>query len=70
MFIVLEIQRENGVTSVLPYTFDTINEAKAKYYAILSAAALTTIELHGSCIIVSSTGSCVMREIFDRTSTQ
>lgn len=52
MFIVIEMQTNGTTTSVLPVTtFQTLNEAEAKYHQILSIAAVSSVEKHTAIVI-------------------
>lgn len=51
-YIVLEIQKNSeGQISTIPYAFATETEALAKYYQILSVAALSGLKKHGAVIL-------------------
>lgn len=63
MFIVIELQTNNGAVGVLTYKFTELAEAYAKYYTILSAAAVSDIEVH-TALIVTETGQVVRSETF------
>lgn len=61
-FIVLEIQ--NGATLV--WAYDVQAEAEAKYYTILSAAALSSVTVH-SAVLITNKGHLLMSKCYDRT---
>lgn len=64
MFIVIELQKNaEGVVSNVVTSHATIGEAKSKYHAILSAAAISELPTH-SAIIVYVDGSPVEHECF------
>ena len=65
MFIVIELQTTNGVTGNFVFAFDNLADAYAKYYAILSAAAKSSVEVH-TALILTETGGIVRAECFDR----
>lgn len=65
MFIVIELQTSNGATGNFVFSFATIEEAYAKYYAILSAASTSNVELH-TALILTADGNVVRSEHFDR----
>lgn len=50
-FIVLEIQKQDGKIATLVTQHDTLNEARAKYHAVLSAAAISGLERHGAVLL-------------------
>lgn len=62
-YLVLEIQKfDDGTIAVPPIaTFDTIEEAKARYYSILSVAAVSTLPMH-SALILTEDGKSRYRE--------
>lgn len=54
MYIALELQtNEAGETGNLVYAYPTQAEAESKYYAILSAAAISKIYLHTAYLLTS-----------------
>lgn len=62
VFIVLELQT-NTTCSVLTWTYPTLAEAESKFYAILSAAAISTVRKHGA-IILNEDGVMLKHEVF------
>ena len=65
MFIVIEMQTNDGVTAVVPpVAFATRNEAEARYHAILSAAAVSEVEVH-SCAILNEHGIVVQCHYYE-----
>ena len=63
MYIVLELQTNNGVMSALTYQFTELAEAYAKYHTILSFAAVSSVEFH-TALILTETGRVVASEHF------
>ena len=59
-YIVNEIQIVDGVKAVIPYVFDDKKDAEAKYYTILSAAALSTIDYHGAVLMACGNDIAVL----------
>lgn len=57
MYIVLELQNngENNL-SVLNWTFSKKEEAEAKYYTVLSVAALSQVPIHGAMLLQEGFG--------------
>lgn len=51
MYIVIELQTSNGVTSMLTYQFNDRDQAESKYHNVLSYAAVSTVEFHAVSII-------------------
>lgn len=65
MFIVIEMQTNNGATTVVTpiKTFTDINEAYEEYYRILMYAAVSKLEVH-TAMILTETGDVVRVEHF------
>lgn len=51
MYFVIELQTNDGVTSMLTYSFDNRDQAESKFHNILSYAAVSTVEFHAVSII-------------------
>lgn len=63
-FLVMEIQKfANGTMSTPTYSYDNINSAEAKYHAILSSAAVSSLPVH-SCVMVNEEGMYVKSQCF------
>ena len=56
MYIVLELQRNGDQAANLVTTFDNYNEAKSKYYLVLSAAAISSVEYHSAFLLSDEDG--------------
>lgn len=65
-YLVLEIQTNaDGAIGIPPIaSFDTLREAQARYYAILSAAAASSLPLHSAAILDNS-GRLIERQSFE-----
>lgn len=64
MFIVIELQKnENGAVTNIVTEHSTQEEAESKYYAVLSAAAVSDVPVH-SAIIVSEEGFPLMHQFY------
>lgn len=64
MYIVIELQKNaEGVVSNIVTAYENLAEAESKYYAVLSAAAVSTIPVH-SAIIVSEEGFPVKHQCY------
>lgn len=63
MFIVTELQTNNGTTAVLTDVFTDESLANQKYYQILSFAAVSTVEIH-SAAILNEYGGVLKNECF------
>lgn len=65
MYIVIEMQTNNGTTAIVPpVTFENINQAYQKYYQVLSAAAVSSVPTH-TAIILTERGDVVRVEHFE-----
>lgn len=65
MYIVIELQTNNGTTGNFVFAFADLADAYAKYYTILAAAAKSNVEVH-TALILTETGGIVRAECFDR----
>lgn len=50
-YIVIEIQKDSGTVSTLTTTFTDQNEAEAKFYQVMSVAAVSTLDRHGASVM-------------------
>lgn len=51
MFIVIELQTTGDQTANIVTKLNTLAEAEAKYHAVLSAAATSSVEAHGAIMV-------------------
>ena len=65
MYLVIELQTSNGQISTLNYQFDDIRLAEQKYYSILSAAAVSTIDVHAA-MIIDAKGTVLKNDYYER----
>ena len=56
---------KEGIKTAIPLIYDDYNDALAKHYDVLSAAAKSDIPYHASCILRSD-GIMVEGRVFDR----
>lgn len=64
MYIVMEVQVfPNGSMSSPCYAFEKLNSAEAKYHAILSAAAVSSLPVH-TAFMLTDTGRTIKSECF------
>ena len=61
MFIVLEIQTNDGVTSIIPNTYSDESIAMQKYHEILSFAAVSEIDIH-TAVVLNESGMTIRNE--------
>lgn len=59
-YIVIEIQASDKVATIVN-SYDTENEALARYYSILAAAAVGSVPCH-SAVIMTETGMIIKNE--------
>lgn len=64
MYIVIELQTNDGVASTIVNSYDTLNEAYQKYYLILSSAAVSSVDVH-TAIILSGHGEIICADSFE-----
>lgn len=63
-FLVTEIQTfDNGAVSNPTYSYDNENSALAKYFSILSAAAISKLPIH-ACMLFTNSGVVLRSEYF------
>lgn len=67
-YLVIEIQTAGETTSTLTYQYDQIELAEQKYYTILSAAAVSKLEVHAA-IIMDCRGVIIKNDFYDRRTT-
>lgn len=57
------IEMQNGVVGANVWTFDEINQAEAKYHAVLSVAAVSAVKTHAAAIL-NETGFLVRSQCY------
>ena len=62
MYFVLEIQI-NETGSILPYAFDNLADAEAKYHSILAVAAKSEVPKH-SAVLMAENGITLKQESY------
>lgn len=66
-YLVVEIQTANdGTVSSLATAYDDQSKAESAYYGVLSAAAISSLQMH-SAAILRNDGVLMMSRGFDRT---
>lgn len=68
MFTVIELQTNNGVTSVLTTSFADVNQAYQKYHQVLSYAAVSELNIH-TAIVVDERGYELKQEFYEHGNT-
>lgn len=54
-YLVVEMQTNNGTTSTLNYQYSDLKLAQQKYFTILAAAVVSSVDVH-TAFIVDETG--------------
>ena len=67
MFIVIELQTNNGKVGNFVTPYNDLNTAYQKYYSVLSAAAVSNVECH-TALLVTETGAVLKAEHFKHES--
>ncbi len=52
-YIVIELQTNNGQTANIVTSHATREEAESKYYTVLAAAAISSVETHAATLLTS-----------------
>ncbi len=64
-YIVLEIQtNSDGTVGTILTSYDKLNEAESKFFAVLSAAALSTLPTH-TAMLLTNNGTMLRVETFE-----
>jgi len=63
MYVVVEIQTSNGVTSQITTVEQNRDTAEQKYHQILSYAAVSSVEIH-SAVILNPEGQRIKSECY------
>lgn len=64
MYIVIEMQTNDGVTAVVPpVAYADRNQAEAKFHTVLAAAAVSEVEIH-SCAVLDERGVAVLNGVY------
>lgn len=64
MYIVIEMQTNEGVTTTLTYQFDTLALAEQKYYYILAAATTSEVGIHAA-VIMDQKGCVIKNDYYE-----
>ena len=64
MYKVIELQKNGDSCVHLVFDAETRDEAYSKYYQVLSAAAISTVEYH-SALMMTDTGDPVAHKSFE-----
>lgn len=58
MYIVIELQTNNGKTANIVNTYADLNTAYQKFHTILAAAAVSSVEVH-TAVILNEVGNTI-----------
>lgn len=64
LYVVIELQKNGDSIANIVTTHATRNEADSKFFAVLSAAAISTVEKH-ACSLLTEDGICVRSEVYE-----
>lgn len=65
MYILQEIQTENGTTALVPAaTYSDRNAAEAAYHSILAAAAVSSVDVH-TALLYDEHGNVIRCETYE-----
>lgn len=64
MYLVIELQKTGNQVANIVTTYENKNEADNKYYTILAAAAISSVERH-AVTMLSDNGFCLMSAYYD-----
>lgn len=67
MYLVIEMQTQNGKVSTLTYQYDDLGLAEQKYYLILATAAVSSLDVHAA-MILDCRGVVLKNYFYDRRS--
>ena len=63
MYYVIEMQTNGTQAANLVYTYENRNEAMSKYHSVLSAAAVSPVEVH-TCVVMDEEGRYEARDCY------
>lgn len=64
MYIVIELQKSGETLANLAYAYDHRDVAEQKYHQVLSAAAVSEVDVH-SAVLMLYDGTVIKRETYD-----
>lgn len=64
LYLVIEIQKVNEQISNIVTSHNTLQDAEHKFYTIVAAAAISTIEKHGA-VLLNEDGFPLERMVFE-----
>ena len=63
-YLVIEIQKTGDTVGNIVTAYTNRNEAESKYYAVLSAAAVSSVEKH-ACSLLTEDGASIRNEAYE-----
>ena len=66
-YLVIEIQKNGDTVGNIVTSHDSRNEADSKFFSVLSAVAISTVEKH-ACALLTEDGVCVRSEVYEHES--
>lgn len=64
-YIVIELQVQDGTVANMVTAHDNLQQARAKYHAILSAAAVSGLDSHAA-VLMEENGAVVAHECYTK----
>lgn len=69
MFIIIELQTTDGVTSNIVTTKESKDEAMSTYHSILAAAAISNVRYH-TAVVMDEKGKFIAKECYQHQHTE
>jgi hypothetical protein len=66
LYVVIELQKNGDSIANIVTTHETRNEADSKFFSVLSAAAISTVEKH-ACSLLTEDGICIRSEAYEHS---
>lgn len=64
MFVVIELQKTGNEVASIVTKHNTRNEADSKFYAVMSAAAVSNVEKH-ACTLLTEEGTALRNAYYE-----
>ena len=64
MYLVIELQKTGNQLAHIVTTFSDKNEAESKYYNVLAAAAVSSVQKHAA-VIITEDGMKIKSEVYE-----
>ena len=66
-YLVIEIQKNGDTVGNIVTAHNSRNEAESKFYTVLAAAAISSVEKH-ACSLLTEDGVCIRNEVYEHES--